>query len=270
MRRARPARGADSLQAARQRLPAGDRPRRSLVRETRFRRPFLALLALLTACGDGASAGQEPARPALTAEETAAGWRLLYDGTLDGWRGYQRDDIPAGWAAEGETLAFTPGRGGGDLITVDQFADFELAFEWKIGPGGNSGVFFRLTEAEPAAYWTGPEMQVLDNAGHADGRDPLSSAGANYALHAPARDATKPAGEWNQARVVALGPRIEHWLNGERVVAYQLWTPEWHALVAETKFAEWPGYGMAESGHVGLQDHGDPVWYRNVKIRELR
>ncbi len=216
--------------------------------------------------------GQEPAAPSLTPEEAAAGWRLLFDGTLDGWRGYRRDDVPAGWSVQDGTLAFDPGRdgGGGDLITVDQFADFELAFEWKIGPGGNSGLFFRLTEEERAPYWTGPEMQVLDNAGHADGRNPETSAGANYGLHAPSRDTTKPAGEWNQARVVAHGTRVEHWLNGERVVAYELWTEEWRALVAATKFAEWPGYGMAESGHIGLQDHGDPVWYRNIKLVERR
>lgn len=206
--------------------------------------------------------------PDLTAAEEAEGWRLLFDGTFTGWRGYQRDDVPAGWSAKDGVLAFTPGRDGGDLVTVDQFGDFELAFEWKIGPGGNSGVFFRLTEAERAPYWTGPEMQILDNAGHADGRVPESSAGANYGLHAPVRDAARPAGEWNQARIVARGPRVEHWLNGVRVVAYELWTEQWRTLVAKTKFAEWPGYGMARSGHVGLQDHGDPVWYRNVKIRE--
>ncbi len=230
----------------------------------------LAPLAVLTACGGGGSAGQEPTRLALTDEEAAAGWRLLFDGTLDGWRGYRRDDVPAGWSAQDGVLAFTPGRGGGDLVTERRFADFELAFEWKIGPGGNSGVFFRLTEAEREPYWTGPEMQILDNAGHADGAVPESSAGANYGLHAPARDATAPPGEWNQARIVARGPHVEHWLNGVQVVAYELWTDEWRARVARTKFAEWPGYGMAESGHVGLQDHGDPVWYRSLKVRELR
>lgn len=219
--------------------------------------------------GESLSA-QDPSAPRLTPQEAEAGWRLLFDGTLDGWRGYRRDGVPAGWSAEDGALAFTPGRGGGDLVTMDQFADFELAFDWKIGPGGNSGVFFRLTEAETAPYWTGPEMQVLDDDGHADGGAPETSAGANYGLHAPSRAAAKPAGEWNSARIVARGPRVEHWLNGERVVVYELWTDEWRAKVAKTKFSEWPGYGMAESGHIGLQDHGDPVWYRNIKLREFR
>lgn len=232
---------------------------------------FVAALAAIGGGGTGIgeSEAQEPAMPNLTTAEEAEGWRLLFDGTFAGWRGYRRDDVPAGWSAKDGVLAFTPGRGGGDLITADQFGDFELAFEWKIGPGGNSGVFFRLTEAERAPYWTGPEMQILDDAGHADGSVPESSAGANYGLHAPARAVAKPPGQWNQARILARGPRVEHWLNGVRVVAYELWTDEWRALVAETKFADWPGYGMARSGHVGLQDHGDPVWYRNLKIREL-
>jgi len=219
---------------------------------------------------ESAPAAQEPFAPRLTPQEVEAGWRLLFDGTLDGWRGYRRDHVPAGWSTQAGALAFAPGRGGADLVTVDQFADFELSFEWKVGPGGNSGVFFRLTEAEREPYWTGPEMQLLDDDGHADGRVPKTSAGANYGLHAPIRGAAKPAGEWNSARIVVRGPNVEHWLNGVRVVVYELWTDEWRAKVAKTKFAKWPGYGMAESGHIGLQDHGDPVWYRNIKLRELR
>ena len=204
----------------------------------------------------------------LTAEEVEAGWKLLSDGTLDAWRGYRRTDVPAGWSATDGAIAFTPGVESGSIITRDQFADFELAFEWRVEERGNSGVFYKVTEAERAPYWTGPEYQVLDNAGHPDGQNPETSAGANYALHAPIEDATHPTGDWNQSRIVVRGPRVEHWLNGVMIVEYELWTDAWRALVADTKFAQWPGYGMAGEGHVGLQDHGDPVWYRNVKIRE--
>ena len=212
--------------------------------------------------------GEAPANR-LTAAEEQAGWRLLFDGTLDAWRGYRREDVPAGWSVLDGALALTPGGDGGTLITRDRFTDFELALEWKIAEGGNSGVFYRATEAERAPYWTGPELQVLDNAGHPDGRAPETSAGANYGLHAPVEDVTRPVGEWNHVRIVVRGARVEHWMNGVRIVEYRLWTDQWRAAVAATKFADWPGYGMAGTGHIGLQDHGDPVWYRNIKIREL-
>ena len=205
----------------------------------------------------------------LTAEEEAAGWKLLFDGTLNAWRGYRRDDAPGGWSVVGGSLAFTPGVDGGTLITRDQFGDFGLALDWKVAEGGNSGVFYRATEAERAPYWTGPELQVLDNAGNPDGSTPETSAGANYALHAPVGDVTRPVGEWNQVRIVVRGAHVEHWMNGVRIVQYELWADEWRAAVAATKFADWPGYGMAEVGHIGLQDHGDPVWYRNIRIREF-
>ena len=217
----------------------------------------------------GGVRAQEVPMNRLTAEEQEAGWRLLSDGTLDAWRGYRREDVPAGWSAAGNTIAFTPGVGSGSIITRDLFTDFELVFEWRVGERGNSGVFYKVTEAERAPYWTGPEYQVLDNAGHPDGRQPETSAGSNYALHAPTEDVTRPVGDWNEGRIVVRGARVEHWMNGVRVVEYELWTDDWRALVAETKFSEWPGYGMAEEGRVGLQDHGDPVWYRNVRIREL-
>ena len=230
----------------------------------------LPLTCLAVAWGCGAVAGQESAHNRLTPEEEAAGWRLLFDGeTLDGWRGYQQEGVAAGWSAEDGVLAFAPGGDGGDLITVEQFADFELSLEWKVGPGGNSGVFYRLTEEERAPYWTGPEMQILDDDGHADGRNLKTSAGSNYALHGPSEEVVRPAGEWNHARIVVNGSHVEHWLNGAKVVAYELWTPEWEAAVAETKFSEWPGYGRARRGHLGVQDHGDPVWFRNIKVREL-
>lgn len=240
------------------------------------------VLAVAAGCGgedagrgnaDAMAAGPADAQEApvnrLAPEEEEAGWVLLSDGTLDAWRGYRREDVPAGWSAAENAIAFAPGVEGGSIITRDQFTDFELAFEWRVEERGNSGVFYKVTEADRAPYWTGPEYQILDNAGHPDGRRPETSAGANYALHAPARDATRPVGDWNEGRIVVRGPRVEHWLNGAKIVEYELWTDEWRALVAETKFGEWPGYGMAEEGHLGLQDHGDPVWYRNVRIREL-
>lgn len=250
----------------------------SRMKRTWRRAAFCTTCAVGAFCAVGARA-QEPVHNRLTPEEEAAGWRLLFDGsTLAGWRGYRMEGVPPGWSATDGALAFAPLESDGvqddppapaaDLITEDMFGDFELSLEWRVGPGGNSGVFFRVTETERVPYWTGPEMQILDNAAHPDGRSPKTSAGANYGLHAPSEDVARPAGEWNHARIVVRGPRVEHWLNGARIVSYELWSDSWRSLVAASKFGEWPGYGMAPSGHVGLQDHDDPVWFRNLKIRE--
>jgi len=203
---------------------------------------------------------------------SANGWRVLFDGSdLSAWRGFKRQDVPPAWRIEDGTLTFTPaGDGnGGDLITRDQYGDFELTLEWKISPGGNSGIMYKVTEAADRTYETGPEMQVLDNARHPDGKNPLTSAGSDYALYAPPRDLTRPVGEWNAVRILVRGNHVEHWLNGEKSAEYELASPDWEAKVKASKFSEWPGYGRASRGHIALQDHGDRVWYRKVKIRAL-
>lgn len=221
----------------------------------------------------GAEAGDVMAEPAvsmnsLTAEERAQGWTLLFDGTsMDGWRAYD-GSTPEGWAVQDGLLSRTGP--GGDIITDRDFGDFELSLEWRVGAAGNSGIFYRAALGEEWIYHSAPEMQVLDDAEHYDGGDPLTSAGANYGLHPAPRGVVRAAGEWNHARIVVRGASVEHWLNDTKVVEYELWSPEWEALVAGSKFVEWPAYGRAEIGHIGLQDHGDPVWYRNLKIRELQ
>jgi cytochrome c len=219
---------------------------------------------------DPARAPQAPValRNVLTAEERAAGWRLLFDGTTtNGWRGYKAQDCPSGWRAENGALVRAAQAG--DIVTTDEFGDFELVLDWKIARGGNSGVFFRVDESHGSVWESGAEMQVLDNDEHVDGRNPLTSAGSNYALHAPPRDVTRPAGAWNRARLVVRGAHVEHWLNGVKVVEYELWTDEWKALVAASKFAGMPAYALAQRGRIALQDHGDRVEFRDVKLREL-
>jgi alpha-3'-ketoglucosidase len=204
----------------------------------------------------------------LTGTELAEGWRLLFDGqTLDGWRGYNRPDMPDGWAVEDGTL--TRVGPGGDIITDDDFADFELRVEWKISEGGNSGIFYRAAEGEEWIYHSAPEMQVLDDERHPDGRDLRTSAGSAYGLYPAPRGIVNPAGEWNSARIVVRDNHVEHWLNGTKIVAYTLGSDGWKGLVAKSKFAEWPAYGTAPRGHIGLQDHGDRVWYRDIAIREI-
>lgn len=236
----------------------------------------LMAFAALAACSspppaDESDAGQGGAGTAAASpEQTEEGFRSLLDGgSLEAWRGYRKDAVPGGWTLEDGTLAFDPAGGGGDLITRDQFASFELRLDWRVGEGGNSGIMFHVTEDHTWPYESGPEYQVLDNARHADGRSPLTSAGSNYALNGPPEDVSRPAGEWNEARLVVDGATVEHWLNGVKVVSYQLWTPEWEEAVAASKFAAMPDYGRARTGHIALQDHGDPVWFRNIRIREI-
>ncbi len=219
--------------------------------------------------GGTVATAQDGAMNTLTAAEKAAGWRLLFDGTsLAGWRGYKTQTAPDGWkAVEGTLSRVGKGR---DIITTDQFSDFELRLEWKVAKGGNSGIFFHVLEqGGDQAYFTGPEMQVLDNGGHKDGTNPHTSAGSNYALHAPGRDVTKPVGEWNEVRLLVRGPHVEHWLNGVKLLEYELWSSDWEARVMASKFKTMPGYGRAKTGHIALQDHGDPVAFRNIKIRTL-
>jgi hypothetical protein len=158
---------------------------------------------------------------------------------------------------------------GGDIVTVDEYGDFELELEWKVAPGGNSGIMYRVTETAANSYESGPEMQVLDDSGHADGRSRLTSAGSAYGLYPAPAGVVKPAGEWNAVRLVVNGNHVEHWLNGQKVVDYELGSPDWEAKVKASKFAEWPGYGRAARGRIALQDHGDRVAYRNIRIREL-
>ena len=234
----------------------------------RFRhRIVLVATGVVSVALAGCATAQETMNT-LTDAERAAGWTLLFDGSsLAGWRGYNMDRLPESWAAVDGTLARVGS--GGDIITEAQFRDFELAFEWKVDTGGNSGVFFRAAEGQELIYHSAPEYQVLDDANHRDGQSPLTSAGSDYALHAAPRGLVRPAGEWSSGRIVVEGDRVEHWLNGSKTVEYERHSEEWTELVRNSKFVEWPAYGMADVGHIGLQNHGDPVWYRNMKLRVL-
>ncbi|HSR53140.1 MAG TPA: DUF1080 domain-containing protein [Acidobacteriota bacterium] len=207
----------------------------------------------------------------LTAEEKEEGWRLLFDGeSFEGWRGFKSQEVPQAWKVEEGSLAYVPGQDDrGDIMTQEEFQNFELRLQWKISPGGNSGIFFHVSPDADWSWETGPEMQVLDNAGHADGAKPETSAGSNYALHAPSSDVTRPVGEWNQVRLMVDGPHVEHWLNGVKIVEYELWSEDWKQRVQASKFKDMKGYGKARRGHIVLQDHGDKVWFRDIKIRVL-
>jgi hypothetical protein len=194
--------------------------------------------------------------------------RVLFDGTsTDAWRGYKRDTFPSkGWAVAGGTLGPIVGGDKVDLVTKDQYKDFELELEWKVGPMGNSGVMYDVSESESETYFTGPEMQVLDDEGHKDGQVGRTSAGALYDLVVPSAKVLKPVGEWNTARLVKKGNHVEHWLNGTRIVEYELGSPALALLIANSKFKDWPRFAKEGQGHIVLQHHGDPAWFRNVRI----
>lgn len=186
------------------------------------------------------------------------------------WRGYLKPAMPAGWKVIDGAL--TRVAEAGDIITKEQFANFELELEWKISPGGNSGIFFHVVEDPKLeeTYFSGPEYQILDNHGHADGKNPLTSAASNFAVDAPVKDLTRKVGAWNKARLVVRGPHVEHWLNGIKVVEYEMWTPEWNQRVAASKFKTMPAYGTSKNGHIALQDHGNWVAFRNIRIRRIK
>ncbi|KPK84016.1 MAG: hypothetical protein AMS27_11135 [Bacteroides sp. SM23_62_1] len=218
----------------------------------------------------------------LTPEEEEQGWKLLFDGeTLNGWHSFLEDTI-TGWVVEDGTMKALGMGGdiGGDIVSDDQFENFELCLEWKIAPEGNSGILYLVVEdtAYNAVYETGPEYQLLDDEGfpvpvNEEGEpEPLNDdqfTGSNYGMHPAQNKVLNPAGEWNTARIIINNGHVEHWLNGDKVVEYELWTDEWKELVQAGKWADYPGYGSAKKGHLALQDHGSFVWFRNVKIKEL-
>lgn len=226
----------------------------------------LALVTALLACSS--APGAQSAAPAPVPQE--AGWRPLFDGrSLEAWRGYQSSDLPAGWKVVDGMI--TKVGVTGDIITKEQFGDFEFELEWKIERGGNSGIFYRATEEYRRIYWSGTEYQLLDDANAPDGRSRLTSAGANYGLYPSPAGVLKPAGEWNTTRIVARGTHAEHWLNGHKLLEYEYGSSDWEAKVKASKFGEWANYGRATRGHFGIQgDHSGTLWLRNVRVRELR
>jgi hypothetical protein len=203
-----------------------------------------------------------------SAAQTGA-WRPLFDGkSTAGWRRFQSQEAPAGWRVESGALA--KHAKADDIVSKDQFGDFELEIEWKIGEGGNSGLFYRGTEEYEHIYWSAPEYQLLDDVKAEDNKTRYSCAGAVYGLFPSPEGHLKPVGEWNHTRVVAKGAHVEHWLNGVKLFQYELWTPDWEAKVKASKFGKWPNYGRARKGHIALQgDHSGTFAVRNIRIREL-
>ena len=229
----------------------------------------IALAACMTSSNATVQGGDTTVTGGLTADQRAAGWRPLFDGTnTSAWRGYKSQTFPSAWHVVNGTL--TKSGSTEDIITRDQFGDFELAFDWKLSPGGNAGVFYRGTEEYDHIYWSAPEYQLLDDALHPDGKNRLTSAGAAYALYPSPEGVVKPAGEWNSTLIVVQGARVQHWMNGQKLLEYELWSPDWEAKVKASKFVDWPNYGRAKKGYIGIQgDHDGELSLRNVRIRTI-
>lgn len=221
----------------------------------------------------GACVGAPRREPGTMATEASAdAWRpLLAGNALDEWRGYRQPAVPAGWTITDGVLRRTVATG--DLVTREEFGDFELAWEWKVARGGDAGVFYRGTETEAAdrIYWSGVEYQLQDDAAPPDGPSRLAGAGAVYGLYPARAGVVHPAGAWNASRIVARGAHVEHWLNGELLAAYDVGSPDWDARVRASKFARWPAFGRARRGHLAIQgDHAGDLAIRSLRVRVLR
>ena len=252
---------------------------------------ILSLGILMFSCSPGEKKQKTQKEPAmtevkqkinlLTQAEVDEGWILLFDGkTSIGWRGYGKENFPEkGWLVENGTLhVMGSGKGeaggGGDIITEKKYGNFELSLEWKVSEGGNSGIFYLVQEKPGQPIWkSAPEMQILDNAKHPDARlgvDGNRAAGSLYDLIPGKFEAVNPAGEWNHVMIMVYKGTVVHWMNGENVLEYHLWTDDWKNMVSNSKFKDYEDFmNTATEGHIGLQDHGDDVWFRNIKLREL-
>ncbi len=232
---------------------------------------FIAAVAVVgTFTSISAADGLSPA-------EKVAGWTVLFDGkSTEGWRGYKSDKFPEkGWVIEDGALHVVKGGGGGDIMTAAEYADFEMAFDFKCAAGANSGVMYRVAGGKDYPWQTGPEFQVLDDEKHSDGKDPKHRAGSLYDMIAPpptepGKPRLAPAEQWNTARIRLSNGLLSHFVNGVKTAECRIDGPEWKEMIAKSKFKDMKGFGLESSGHIALQDHGDDVWFRNIKVRDLK
>ncbi|WP_206022236.1 DUF1080 domain-containing protein [Pseudoflavitalea sp. G-6-1-2] len=221
----------------------------------------------------------EPYHNQLTGQEKEEGWELLFDGTTkNGWHVYNNKSDGSAWVVADGTLHLDPKQkkdwqtvGGGDIVSEKEYDNYHLKLEWKLNAAGNSGIILFVKE-EPKyehTWHTGPEMQVLDNAGHPDSKINKHRAGDLYDLISSSPETVRPAGEWNQVEIISKDGKLEFMLNGTKVLSTTMWDDQWKQLIAGSKFKSMPDFGTYKKGRFGLQDHGDPVWYRNIKIKKL-
>ncbi|MCK0179020.1 DUF1080 domain-containing protein [Flavobacteriaceae bacterium S0862] len=237
----------------------------------------LILAIIVSGCKDVSKTSEEKIVQKEVLEKVDSEWTILFDGSnFNNWKGYLKEDMHSEWTIEDGAMLFTPGeQGGKNIITKDKYTDFVLSIEWKISEGGNSGIFWSVYEDEnfPEAYQTGPEIQVLDNLKHPDSfvAEGTHKAGSLYDMIACPNEVINPAGEWNLC-VLEINHKTnigKVTMNGTEVMTFPVHGETWNEMVANSKFKNWEGFGKYQTGHIGLQDHGDKVWYRNIKIKEL-
>ncbi len=210
----------------------------------------------------------------LSKTEKQQGWKLLFDGkTENGWRYYQNKPSKS-WEASNGTLhskgsANNYGSINADLMTKEQYDNFELSMDWKISPKGNSGILYLVTEDQESSYLSGPEYQIIDDINFPEKLEDWQKTGANYAMNAAPAAAPSPVGEWNHTRIIVNKGHVEHWLNGKKIVDYQIGSEEWKKNKVNGKWKDSPSYGMAKKGYIALQDHGSEAWFKNIKIRKI-
>ena len=235
---------------------------------------FTCAALSLTICSfslAGIKGSAQAADNTLSAKEKKEGWHLLFDGkTTSQWRSY-KNAASDGWeVVSGEIHCKEKDvQHRADLITKDEYSDFELEFDWKVSKAANSGLVYRFHETERAAHESGSEYQLIDDAGYPEKLQSWQNSGADYDMHPPSKIASKPAGQYNHSVIKAKGKHIEHWLNGEKVADYEIGTPEWYALKEKSKWKAIKGWGENTMGHIGLQDHGGGIWFKNIKIKKL-
>lgn len=207
----------------------------------------------------------------LTEKEKKEGWTLLFDGTtMNGWKAYKNKESDGWDVKNGELYCKEEGVSKrADLLTSNKYENYELQIDWKIAPKKNSGIIYMVTEENGASYESGPEYQLIDDIGYPGKLSDKQLSGSNYDMHAPSAKMAKPAGEFNHTRIVINKGHVEHWLNGTKVVDYQLWTPEWEQIKANSKWKNVKTYGMSKTGHIALQDHGGGVAFKNIKLKPL-
>ena len=247
-----------------------------------------AAAAAVVSCNNNSAPADQPADTTtattvntLTDQEKADGWQLLFDGkSLAGWHKYGGQPVGAAWMVKDSSIYLDASskedwqiKGGGDIVTDDEYDNFHLKLEWKVDTGANSGVIIYIHEDSTKYRWpweTGPEMQVLDNERHPDAKITKHRAGDLYDLISVSKETVKPALEWNQVEIKSLNGKLDLYLNGENVVSTTMWDDAWKQLVAGSKFKNMPDFGKYQKGHIGLQDHGNNVWFRNIKIKKLQ
>ena len=247
-----------------------------------------AAAAAVVSCNNNSAPADQPTDTTtattvntLTDQEKADGWQLLFDGkSLAGWHKYGGQPVGAAWMVKDSSIYLDASskedwqiKGGGDIVTDDEYDNFHLKLEWKVDTGANSGVIIYIHEDSTKYRWpweTGPEMQVLDNERHPDAKITKHRAGDLYDLISVSKETVKPALEWNQVEIKSLNGKLDLYLNGENVVSTTMWDDAWKQLVAGSKFKNMPDFGKYQKGHIGLQDHGNNVWFRNIKIKKLQ